>query len=126
MAIIKRNRGTYRFQVRVRGSDSNWITRCFKTRYEAGLFETEVKSEKATVMTRVVKYPGWKLFVDGNEREVRAKDGKIIVEMGKGKHIVKLVFENTWLRIVANLLSLLTLGLVGVILVKSVKYKNRE
>jgi len=90
------------------------------------IFETEVTSSKATVMTRVVKYPGWKLFVDGNEREVRAKDGKIIVEMGKGKHIVKLVFENTWLRIVANLLSLLTLGLVGVILVKSVKYKNRE
>lgn len=46
MAIIKRKQGTDRFQVKVRGSDGLWISRCFRTHSDAESFETEVRHRK--------------------------------------------------------------------------------
>jgi len=72
------------------------------------LYETE-----ANTLLRLVDYtfyfPGWRVYVDGVEQNIEFQDmnyrGLITYQVPAGKHSVKVVFENTKIRLLANLLS---------------------
>lgn len=64
-------------------------------------------------------FPGWKAFIDQEEVEIK-ETGKlrlITVDIPKGKHRVEVVFTNTPVRSLANLVSLAAwVGLVGFVI----------
>jgi len=72
-------------------------------------FTSEVKSEKVFIYTKIANYPGWQLSVDNITQLIKTLDGRIIIELAKGKHNVMLKFSDTKSRQFSNYLSLLTL-----------------
>ncbi len=72
------------------------------------IFETKGAGE---LRINVYHFPGWKAFVDQKEVEIK-KTGKlklITLDLPQGKHRVEVVFTNTPVRSLANLVSLGTL-----------------
>ncbi len=80
-------------------------------------FDIDVTSETSTVRVGILKFDGWKAYVDGKETPVLVPGdeqwGRIWLEIPKGKHKVELRFGNTPVRTVGNIVSVvswLTLG----------------
>lgn len=78
-------------------------------------------SEKTRLRENTLYFPGWKIFVDGQEVLIefqdRANHGIMTFWVEKGKHTVQVQFEETKLRLLANLISigsLLLLGFIGI------------
>jgi hypothetical protein len=65
------------------------------------------------IVANLAFFPGWNVFVDSRETEVRNYSGKIAFEIPQGTHTVKLIFENTQIRTVANAISLFGIFLLG-------------
>jgi hypothetical protein len=72
-------------------------------------FESRVESDHVKVFTKIANYPGWHLYIDGIEKEIKDIDGRVLVELEKGSHQVELVFRETFLRRFCNHMSLATL-----------------
>jgi hypothetical protein len=73
-------------------------------------FQTDTK-EKTQVTINKHYFPGWKLFVDGQDKDFEITEGKGVIQFNleKGSHLVRLVFKETPLRIAADVISLATL-----------------
>jgi len=80
---------------------------------------------KADTDLRLVDYtfyfPGWKVFVDKKEVPIEFQDinyrGVITYKIPKGNHTVLVKFTDTKIRLLANLISLFSIGALGVYLV---------
>lgn len=74
-------------------------------------------------------FPGWKVYVDGKESEIQFQDpayrGVITYRVPKGEHEVKLRFEDTKIRVLGNILSVISVVVLICILfvVRSRKFK---
>jgi len=77
---------------------------------------------KADTDLRLVDYtfyfPGWKVYVDKKEVPIEFQDmnyrGVITYKIPKGKHTVLVKFTDTKVRLLANMVSLFSLGALGV------------
>lgn len=66
-------------------------------------------SEETIVSFPISFYPGWKVEIDGKEKEVNvAENGLISVSVPKGQHQIGLIFGNTPIRQVADTISLVS------------------
>ncbi len=64
------------------------------------------------ILINTAYFPGWRLWMDGQEQEPQIQAGKIKLSLPAGRHQVNLRFTNTPIRTLANLISLITwLGL---------------
>jgi len=74
--------------------------------------------EPAQLVENTLYFPGWKVYVDGVQTGVQYQDptyrGLITFSVTEGEHLVRIVFENTKLRRVADMISLVSLGVLGV------------
>jgi hypothetical protein len=72
-------------------------------------------------------FPGWKVYIDGEEKIINDdNDFKLItVNVPKGDGILEFSFENTPVRNIGNLLSLISLVFVG-FLILSFKLKKMK
>jgi len=74
--------------------------------------------ESARLVENTLYFPGWKVYVDGVQAGVQYQDptyrGLITFRVTEGTHEVNIVFEDTKLRYVADMV---THGTVGLILV---------
>lgn len=61
-------------------------------------------------------FPGWQLVINGQEKELDYKDnnGIIYTMLPKGEFFLKLRFQNTLIRSLANLISLFSLFVIGI------------
>lgn len=68
-----------------------------------------VDGERATIMDNTVYFPGWKIFVDGQERQIEFQDmnhrGFITFVVPQGKHLVEVVFTESRVRFFSDMLS---------------------
>ncbi|HEY5601130.1 MAG TPA: 6-pyruvoyl-tetrahydropterin synthase-related protein [Patescibacteria group bacterium] len=73
------------------------------------IFEVDVKSDSATFQINTFYFPGWKVFVDGQEISIdpyRDKEyGIMIVDLPKGEHKVVAEFNETPIRKASNAIS---------------------
>lgn len=82
-------------------------------------------SEKIDIAFPVTYFPGWKMFVNGTEKSVKTTTKYYLItgNFDKGDFIVKLNFENTPVRTLGNILSLVFLSLIMThIIVKNKSY----
>ncbi len=72
----------------------------------------DVQAEKPVVLRiRTFNFPGWKASLDGRDIGIKTEDktGLILINVPKGIHKVKLVFEDTPVRFYGKVISVLSL-----------------
>jgi hypothetical protein len=89
-------------------------------------FYSEVKSNKAEIGVKLAFYPGWHIFIDGEEVEPDVQNGRMTVDLEKGNHLITFIFKETNLRRFANWLSLLTLVFVAVFYIRYNSVYNKQ
>jgi len=85
-----------------------------------------VKSE-GKISLPLVYFPNWELYIDGQKSdfEINQDLGLIEFNLNSGQHSILLKLRNTPIRTISNLISLISLGLIIIIGVKS-KRKNEK
>jgi hypothetical protein len=80
------------------------------------------------VYVPVLYYPGWKVFIDRKEVPIDYRtDGTIKFDVSPGMHTVRVVFTETPVRILSNILSILTLvWLLGWGILRVYAHRNRH
>ena len=75
-----------------------------------------VAREPARLVENTLYFPGWKVYVDGVKTGVQYQDpeyrGLITFRVSEGVHDIKVIFEDTKLRYVADMVTLGTFGLM--------------
>jgi len=80
-----------------------------------------IYSEKTQkVFVNTIYYPGWKLFINGKEEKIDYKNdrGLISFQSEIGEKNIKLVFNETLLRLFSDIISLFSLTLIIYLLSK--------
>lgn len=76
---------------------------------------------KTTILDNTVFFPGWKAEIDGVKTEIQFQDmnhrGLIAFDIPEGKHSVRVVFVESLVRYMANMVSLISLIFTFVILI---------
>lgn len=90
-----------------------------------------VTSGKARIRENTLYFPNWKVIVDGKEVAIQFQDpaerGLITYDLLKGEHKIEVIFADTKLRVISNLVSLFSLAaLIVVGLYMFVKTKNEK
>lgn len=69
--------------------------------------------EKTNIILNMAYFPGWNVYVDGNEEKINNSDGKIEFNISGGSpHIISIRFSDTYVRKIGNTISLLTVFLL--------------
>ena len=80
-------------------------------------------SEDRTIRVNIVYFPGWNAYVNGNKSNIIHDDGFINLHLNKGENKVLVKFEETSIRLMADLISILSLFiLIGLSLKKNLKF----
>lgn len=69
--------------------------------------------ETGTVRVNTIYYPGWKVWVDGKEEKIDYSNGLIEFKVEEGKKNIVARFTETPVRMISNIISLVTLGLLS-------------
>lgn len=84
-------------------------------------FDIFVK-EAGDVIINSVYYPGWKYYVDGSEKKLTVSDnGMIKFWLEEGQYLIQAKWTETPLRQLSNILSIFSVGLIGLLIITSKK-----
>jgi uncharacterized membrane protein len=79
-------------------------------------FKANIDSDQAVVRIGIFEFPEWKIFVDGKEVETfvdkNEEWGRMYIKLPQGTHHVRAEFHNTPIRTLANLISLVSWGVL--------------
>jgi len=91
----------------------------FKKSSDKFEFKIEIR-DQSIVVVPIFDFPNWQLFANGLaiEHSNKGEFGTIRIKLPPGNYLVSGSFENTWLRIVANSLSALAVGLVALVILE--------
>jgi hypothetical protein len=85
-------------------------------------FDSLVSSESATIRINLFDFPKWKIEQDGKEVEYSIPDtekwGRMYLEIPEGSHMISLKLQNTPIRTISNIISLLSWIFLGIYLLK--------
>jgi len=85
--------------------------------------------EPARLVENTLYFPGWKVYVDGIQTGVQYQDptyrGLITFRVTEGTHNIRIVFEDTKLRRVADMVSLGAMGIVVLTVLGVMIWKRR-
>lgn len=86
----------------------------FNNRSNKWKFNARVESDTQIEMP-VFDFPNWQVFVNGKKIDHSNKNhlGRISFALGKGDYIVTGKFADTWIRTLSNLISLVSIFIVG-------------
>lgn len=94
----------------------------FDKRSSSAKVEIEVLKD-ATVEIPITYFPGWSAVSDGKSLKIEepSKLGLIVLKLTQGKHAINLKFSNTPIRLLGNILSLISIFILLGINIKSTK-----
>jgi len=84
-------------------------------------------AQPLTSRIRIFNFPGWEAYVDGERINIKTEEGTgaMLIEIPKGKHELRIRFEDTPVRYYAKILSLISLvGVVVLVLFSKRKKRN--
>ena len=83
---------------------------------------------KVRILENTLYFPGWTVLVDGRRESIEFQDqnyrGLITFNVDKGSHKVNIIYEETKVRLFANITSFVSLLAVGLIIFKKSKAKK--
>lgn len=75
-----------------------------------------ISNESLSLVSSTQYYPGWKVFIDKKEVPIQFQDpnhrGLIVFSIPKGEHDAVIRFDETKLRFVANMISIISLAII--------------
>jgi len=82
-------------------------------------------STRVDVRINTIYYPGWKIYLDGENVKINYTDdlGVMIIPISSGYHVVGARFGETPLRLVSDILSIVSMGVVVLLIVKRKWYE---
>lgn len=80
--------------------------------WKTGEHKYTINTRSEFVTENTMFYPGWKVFVDGAEKEINYTNGKINYVVSPGAHQIETKFTETPLRKAVDIISLVTFGFV--------------
>lgn len=81
----------------------------------------------AKIRAHILYYPGWTVYIDGQKAHVEYEtDGLISFAVPKGEHTADIVFQETSVRIIANILSCLGLFSLPLWFILNLFYAHRD
>jgi uncharacterized membrane protein len=90
---------------------------------------TITSTSPSRILENTLYFPGWKVYVDGVATDVQFQDpyfrGLMTFHVAEGNHRVKVVFEDTKLRAVANIISFISFCIIGISLLISLIWRKR-
>ena len=94
-------------------------------------FDVDLESDENTIRVNIFDYPDWKVFVDGQEVSLYIDEndnwGRISFDLSKGSHAVILRLYNTTLRKISNFISLSSIVILILLIIKEVfKRKTKK
>lgn len=93
------------------------------------VYEMTIQSSKARIRENTLYFPGWEVLVDGQKTNIEFQDpanrGLITFFASEGKHLVEIAFKETRLRYLADVVSALSVVIMGVYLVFNIKLRPR-
>ncbi|HXS14743.1 MAG TPA: 6-pyruvoyl-tetrahydropterin synthase-related protein [Candidatus Saccharimonadales bacterium] len=104
------------------------VSRYWKNSYQQN-FQVAAKT-KSTLVDHTEYFPGWKVYVNGVQTPIQFQDqnyrGQITFQVPTGKSTIKVIFEETPLRLISDIFSLITLiGLAGLFVIRKVRYGKK-
>lgn len=90
-------------------------------------FETNV-IEPAKIQVPVYNFPGWRVLVEGKKTSITHDNflGLITISVPKGEYFVRASLTNTTVRILGNVISLISWGLVLMTLAKTAVFSKKK
>lgn len=86
-------------------------------KYQSNKIGFDLKTNKdSQILVNNYFYPGWKVFVDGKEKEIIKNEKLIKFAVGKGDYEVLVIFKETSFRKFSNILSLITFLILSYLL----------
>lgn len=83
-------------------------------------------SADSRIVDNTLYFPGWKVFVDGREAPIEYQDenwrGLMTFPITSGEHKVRVVFGETPLRKVADMISIVSIGIIATIASRKQKF----
>lgn len=84
-------------------------------------YDVIAESPEIRLVDNTFYFPGWKVYVDHNETPIEFQDmnyrGVITYRIPAGRHTVEVRFTNTKVRLLANVVSLLSIGVLGLLII---------
>ena len=95
------------------------------------IYIVNVGSSGARIQENTLYFPGWKVLVDGVLVPIQFQDpahrGLLTFEVPSGQHKIDVVFGETKLRTISNILSILSFAvLLLVVIIVRIKYKHEK
>lgn len=85
------------------------------------VYEISVETPEARLVDNTFYFPGWKVFVDKKETPIEFQDmnyrGVITYRVPEGKHVVEVRFTDTKVRLLANAISIFSVGVFGLLVI---------
>ncbi len=79
---------------------------------------TITNKEKGTVRINTIYYPGWHVYINGQDEPISKNNGLIEFSINKGTSRVISRFQETPYRLAGDLITLTTIGITSYLLVK--------
>lgn len=87
-------------------------------------------SDSARLVENTLFFPGWKVYVDGVGTGIQYQDpayrGLITFRVAEGVHTVRIIFEDTKLRKVSDIISLISFGIVIALGLGTALWKRKQ
>ncbi|MBI2613533.1 MAG: hypothetical protein HYW62_02080 [Candidatus Levybacteria bacterium] len=84
--------------------------------------------EKSRILENTLYFPGWIILVDGKNTNIQFQDpnhrGLMTFYLDKGKHKIEIVYKETRVRQVSNIISLVSLIIMGASFLSLIKKKT--
>lgn len=78
--------------------------------------------DSENIITNIAYFPGWLAFIDGKEIPIRSKSGRVALDIPAGSHDLRFRFSDTPVRTFSNVISLLSLFLLGYVTIKDIPW----
>jgi len=82
-------------------------------------YEVIAQSPEIRLVDNTFYFPGWKVYVDKKETPIEFQDmnyrGVITYRVPEGRHTVEVKFTNTKIRLLANSISIFSIGVFGLL-----------
>lgn len=108
----------------ISGGEGTWETIYKKTNHQA--YHVTISSDTAVAQIETYYFPGWKVWVDGQEQKLdSSRDpllGRMQIDLTRGDHTIDARLTNTPVRSIGNYSSLIALGAVIILGLNRLRY----
>ncbi len=78
-------------------------------------------AQNAVLQTNIAYFPAWKVFIDGNETQYNITSQGFTINLPQGKHFVSILFKQTTIEILGDIISC-----SAILLIAAIIYNNKK